>query len=219
MNIKIIIDLLLICLFLTAMSFRVFGGIYHEITGVIIFAVFIMHSIINIKWYKNLKKGRYQWKRKAVLCINLLLLLCAFMLILTGILHSKELFHLASEEDNSLMGSWKIHTLAAYWSFMLISIHLGIYWSTMLNKIYRNKSKKGISVLRISGILVSVYGIMEFVNRKIASKLILYYSFDFWHTSEPLYSYMLSYLSIMVTVAFISYYVIRFKKKNDNSSA
>lgn len=213
MNIRIFIDLLLICLFLTAMSFKIIGGIYHEITGMIIFTVFIIHNIINIKWYKNLKTGTYNWRRKAILCINLMLIICAFLLILTGILHSKELFHLASEEDNSIMGSWKIHSLAAYWTFMLISIHLGIYWSFILNKIYHNKNKKGIVLLRISGVCLSVYGIVEFIDKKILSKLILYYSFDFWHTSEPLYSYIISCFSIMTMVAFISYYTIRFKKK------
>lgn len=217
MNKRIFIDLLLLCLFLTAMSFRIIGGIYHEITGIVIFVLFIIHNVINIQWYKNLNTGEYKWKRRLILCINLMLIIFAILLILTGILHSKELFHLVSEDDNSIMGSWKIHSLAAYWTFLLISIHLGIYWSYILNKIYHNKSRIGIILLRVSGALFSVYGVVEFIDRKILSKLVLYYSFDFWHTSEPLHTYLISYLSIMTMVAFLSYYFIRFRKRINNT--
>lgn len=210
-NKRLIIDILMTICILTAMSYRIIGGIYHEIAGIIMLVLFIIHNILNIDWYKRLKKGSFKWQRIIITITTFLLLVSFLILIITGILHSKELFGLASEEDNSLSAAWQIHALAAYWTFIFISIHLGIYWSTILNKILFIKNKISITALRITGILISIAGIKECMDRNIGSKLILYYSFDFWHTSEALYSYMASYVSIMTLIAFISYYIIRLK--------
>lgn len=210
MNIRIFIDLAMTALILTAMAFRIIGGITHEIIGVAVIILFIWHNILNYRYYRGLARK----KRYAGTAINLLLLLTATVLAISGILHSKDLFGLASEENNSVAGSWKIHALAAYWTFVLISVHLGIYWNTIFGKFPFKHNVYAVYALRITAAIIALLGIRAFFVRNLASKLVLYYSFDFWHTSEPAISYIASYLTIMVMLSFISYYVLKVTKRN-----
>ena len=213
MNIRIFIDLVMTALILTAMAFRIIGGITHEIIGVAVIVLFIWHNILNYRYYRGLVRKNIK-KRRAGTAINLLLLLTATVLAVSGILHSKDLFGLASEESNSVAGSWKIHALAAYWTFVLISVHLGIYWNTIFGKFPFKHNIYAVYALRITAAIIALLGIRAFFVRNLASKLVLYYSFDFWHTSEPAISYIASYLTIMVMLSFISYYVLKVTKRN-----
>lgn len=211
MNKKILIDIIMLICVLCAISYRIVGGIYHEIIGLTFLSFFVIHNILNIKWYKNIKAGKYNRLRFIITVLNILLIICTIILITTGIMHSKEIFGFATDED-SISASWKVHALFAYWFFVLASIHLGIYCHTILIKIPVYKNKKFIILGRIFFLITALIGIKEFMDRNIGSKLILYYSFDFWHTSEPLYSYIASYISIMCLFAFVTYYLIRIKK-------
>jgi hypothetical protein len=194
------------------MAYRIIGGITHEIIGITIFALFITHNLLNIRWYRTIGKGGYTKRRYGIITVNLLLAVTALVLVVSGILHSKELFGLATEEDkNSVFGAWQIHALAAYWVFVLVSVHLGIYWSTIVSKFWP-AAKPLTIILRISAAIAALWGIRAVLERKLGSKLILYYSFDFWHTGESVYSYMASYLTIMILFAFVTYYCLRIKK-------
>ena len=199
-------------LILTAMAYRIIGGITHEITGLAAIVFFICHNILNYRWYRNLTEKKYTFRRYAITAVNLLLILTALVLAVSGILHSKELFGLATEENDSFAGSWQIHTLAAYWTFVLISVHLGMYWNTISGKFWPKRSIAVAYVLRAAAAVTALWGIKAFIARNLGSKLILYYSFDFWHTGEHAFSYMASYLTIMVMLAFTTYYILRIKK-------
>jgi hypothetical protein len=213
MNVRIAVDLAMAALILTAMAYRIIGGITHEIIGITTFALFTTHNLLNLRWYKTIGKGGYTKRRYGIITVNLLLAMTALVLVVSGILHSKELFGLATEEDkNSVFGAWQIHALAAYWVFVLVSVHLGIYWSTIVNKFWPAANRTLCNIFRIGVAIAALWGIRAVLERKLGSKLILYYSFDFWHTSEPIYSYMASYLTIMILFASVTYYCLRIRK-------
>lgn len=212
MNIRIALDSAMTVLILTAMAYRIIGGIAHEITGVAAIALFICHNILNYRWYRNLAAKRYTGRRYAVTAVNVLLVLNALVLAVSGILHSKDLFGLASEENDSFAGRWQIHALAAYWTFVLISVHLGIYWNTIAGKFWPRRSAIMAYALRAAAAITALWGIKACLERNLGSKLILYYSFDFWHTEEHALSYMASYFTIMVMLSFTTYYILKIKK-------
>jgi quercetin dioxygenase-like cupin family protein len=178
----------------------------------LVLALFIVHNALNFRWYKTIGKGRYTKKRYGITIVNILLAVTAMVLLVSGIMHSKELFGLATEDENSVFGAWQIHVLAAYWMFVLVSVHLGIYWSTVISKFWPSGSRIAGSVLRLTAFIAALFGIYACMSRNLGFKLILYYSFDFWHTSEPLFSYIASYLAIMILFCFITYYLLKVKK-------
>lgn len=62
-KLQMIIDIIMFILFLILTGYHITGNIVHEILGVITFVLFIVHHIINIKWYKALPKGKYTTRR------------------------------------------------------------------------------------------------------------------------------------------------------------
>ncbi len=209
MNRKIALDLIMTALVLVLLAYRIIGGVTHELIGLTMLVLFVLHNWLNVGWYKTLGKGRYNGRRIFITSVNVLLFVSALVLICSGILHSKELFGFTYEEENSLAGGWEIHSLAAYWMFLLMSIHLGFYWKRVINRLFPYNGRRLTITLRLTAALVALWGIKAFFSRNLASKLILHYSFDFWHTSEPAWSYMASYLTIMVLFAFATYYLLK----------
>lgn len=57
MKIKIGIDFLMTVLLLLLMAYQITGQKLHEWFGAGMLALFILHNILNIKWYGNLSKG------------------------------------------------------------------------------------------------------------------------------------------------------------------
>ena len=41
------------------MAYSLIGELFHEIAGSLIFILFIVHHILNRKWYSNVAKGKY----------------------------------------------------------------------------------------------------------------------------------------------------------------
>ena len=46
--------------------------------------LFISHNILNVKWYRNLFKGKYSGFRILQTVVNLALLLCMLSLMISG---------------------------------------------------------------------------------------------------------------------------------------
>ena len=56
-QIKIFIDVVMYLIFLYLMSYRAGRGLLlHGILGCILFALFVLHHILNVRWYGGLKK-------------------------------------------------------------------------------------------------------------------------------------------------------------------
>ena len=71
---KITIDILMYILFIILMGHHITENIIHEILGVALFVLFLIHHILNIKYYKTIFKGKYTYKKTVILIIDLLLI-------------------------------------------------------------------------------------------------------------------------------------------------
>lgn len=72
---KIILDITMTIMFIILMGYYITGNTVHEILGTITFVLFIIHNILNIKWYKSIFKGKHGFQRTFHIIINLLLFL------------------------------------------------------------------------------------------------------------------------------------------------
>lgn len=60
---KIAIDVSLSILLLCCMAYHLTGNSGHEWLGTVFLIVFTIHQAANIRWYKNLFKGKYSYYR------------------------------------------------------------------------------------------------------------------------------------------------------------
>lgn len=80
---KIIIDILMTCALLFLMGYQFWGDVAHEWVGAGMFLAFILHHILNRRWYLSLFRGR--WTPAHIISAALDLLLFLTMLGLMGI--------------------------------------------------------------------------------------------------------------------------------------
>ena len=59
MMLKMGIDLVMTVLLLCQMAYILVGETVVEYLGTSMFVLFILHHLLNRKWYRSLKKGRY----------------------------------------------------------------------------------------------------------------------------------------------------------------
>lgn len=214
---KLAIDLIMTVLILVALACRLTGTTIHELLGVTLFILFVVHNILNWRWYKALLKRRYNTLRIFHTVVNLLLLITLLALLLSGVMLSRTVF--AFMDLNGGLFARKLHMLSTYWGFILMSVHLGMHGDiimaavrTMVKMTSANRSRT--FALQIMAALLALYGVHAFFSREIGTKLILYYTFDFWNYDQSPVIFFVDYLSIMGLVVCITHYAVRLIQRN-----
>lgn len=200
-------------LLLCQMAYMLIGETAHEWIGTVMFALFILHHILNVKWYRNLIRGRYTVLRTVQTLVNFLLLFSMIGLMVSGIMMSREVFAFLSIDGG--MGFARIlHMLAAYWGFVLMSVHLGFHWGMVIGMVRkvskRNQTSKSRTwFLRALALLLCGTGIYAFLKNDLASYMLLKNQFVFFDMEQPLLLFFAEYIAMMGLWACIAYYAGR----------
>ena len=129
--IKIVADILMTIILLLLMSYLMIGSELHEWLGAGMFVLLVIHHVLNIRWGKNLFRGKYTPFRILQTIIFGLVLVCVIGSMYSGIVLSRHIFM-----DLSVIGSKSmariIHMLSAYWGFLFMGIHLGLHWNMVV---------------------------------------------------------------------------------------
>lgn len=211
LKIKISIDIIMTIFMLLEMAYQLTGNLFHEIAGVTLFGLFFVHNILNIKWYKSFNKGKYNFRRIISAVINLLLLTVMIILMITGIMISRDVF--AFLGLNGGLTVQQLHSCAAAWGLVFMSIHVGIHWQMLINMIVKitRKSHKNIIVTSAKYIIVVgivICGIKASFDLHIGSKLLMEAAFSYWNFEESTIGFFLAYLSIMGIYVVSTYYLL-----------
>jgi len=213
MSIKLAIDLFMVVLLLVAIASKLTGNTAHELLGVSLLTLFIVHNVLNRRWYQTVLKRKYNTRRILNTAVNLLLLVMVLMLMISSVMISRTVFAFIPV-DGGLIAR-QMHILATYWGFILISIHIGMHWRMIIGAA---RKKLGITALnrysrfalRVMAVLIAVYGAYAFFAREVGSRLILYYTYSYWNFDESAMFFFTDYLSIMGVYICVTYYVLKF---------
>lgn len=217
-NVRMIVNVSMTIVLLGLMSYSLIGETTHEILGTIMVVLFIVHHILNRKWFGALNKGRYSAFRICQTILVFLMLISVCLSAISGIIISKHLYvFLGLSQGMAVFRS--IHIVCAYANYILMSLHLGLHWNSMISAMTSKAGKSNTVlwwILRVITIVVSLYGIYAFVKRQIGEYLFLsqqYVSFD---TSEPLILFYIDYIAIMVLFVAVGHYLGMLLKKADS---
>ena len=207
--VKIAVDILMTLVLLLLMAYSLIGEAAHERLGIGMFALFIMHHALNSHWRKNLFCGKYTALRILQSCIVALLLLCIVGSTLSGIILSRHVFAFLPISGGSALAR-TVHMLSGYWGFVLMSLHLGLHWSTitgMAGHLFRKPSAARTWTVRILGLLISAYGVYAFLKRSIGEYLLLRTPFVFFDFGEPVIFFLIDYIAVMSLFVWIGHYL------------
>ena len=217
MKIKLIIDLLMSLLLLCLMAYQIVGDVLHEWCGAAMLVLFIVHTVLNLKWYGNLFKGKYTGLRIIETVLNFAVLTSILCLGYSGIVMSRYLFVFLPINRGMALAR-VMHLAASYWGFVLMSLHLGLHWSMimgMMRKVFHiTTSNLAIKlVLRISTLLISAYGVYAFITEKIIDNLFLQTHFVFFDYEASAVTVFCKYIAMIVLFMAIAYYSTGFIRK------
>ena len=195
-NIRLIIDIAMTVLLPMLMAYSLIGETFHEIVGTAVFVLFIVHHILNRKWYGALFKGKYNARRIFQTVLDMLILVFMLLQPISGILMSKHLYTFLPTLPISAQAR-SIHMLLAYWGYVLICIHAGTHLAAPMKNLFM-KSKKIFAAVCVTAVCISVYGCAAFIKRGFPGYMSGRTMFAFFDYSEPRVYFFLDYLAIMI---------------------
>lgn len=148
---KLLLDVVMLVLLTLMYSKMAINMAFHEIGGLVLFLLFILHLIINHKWITGVTKKLFSKslpiKTRIGYIINFLLLISFILVCISGIFISKVLF-----QFNSGM-VWKtIHYSSAAIALILIGIHIGLHLR-MITSFVKKKIKLPAPAGKVIGVI------------------------------------------------------------------
>ena len=172
-------------IFVYLMSYRAGGGLFlHGVCGCILFALFIIHHLLNIRWYAGLGKGKYNWTRKSFAVIDFILLGIMILMAISSVMMSGSVF--AFSPFIATQFARDLHVSSTAWGFILMGLHLGLHTNSSFKKLVRiikEKNKKYLLYLyRLLFFIFLVFGIFYFIKSELWKSMFMipkeFYNFN-----------------------------------------
>ena len=196
---RLAFDLIAAGLLLLGLAYWWLGNTVHELAGTGMFLLVIMHNVFNRRWYGRIPKEKRHGRGLFNIGITLVLLVAMLALLVTSVLISNTLSGFMSAYGGFTVR--QIHTLAAYWVLVIVSVHLGLRWP-MLMGVARKLT--GITqpnalrtlVLRAVAVLIAVYGVWSSFELAIGTKLSMQATLDWWNFEESVAGFFVHCIAI-----------------------
>ena len=214
---RIILDIVMTCLFIVLMGYYVTDNTLHEILGTITFVLFILHNILNIKWYKSIFKGKHNFQRTFHIVINLLLFIAMIGMMISGIMISSDVFDFLNIKTP--MFGRNLHIISTAWGFILMAIHVGFHITGIMNKLNtKMKNSTFEYVYYFITILLIGFGIYSFIALRLWEEMFLLTHFKFFDYEQSTILFFLKYVDLLIAIVLVIYFVLNIIKKLSNKN-
>lgn len=124
-------------LFILMFKKNVFGLAFHEIAGLAVLGMFVLHKVLNLKWIASVSKNLFNkdlsTRVKIGYLVDVLLLIAMTLIALSGFFISKIVFNI--NDDNHM---WKaIHYMSSDIGLALVGIHVGLHYDLIVLTVKR----------------------------------------------------------------------------------
>lgn len=204
------VDICLTVLLPILMAEILTGQEFHEWAGTVMAALFIIHHVLNWRWWKNIWKGGYKPVRFVSVMLNLLMLADISALVVSGIMMSGFVFDWLPVSGGMIL-SRRLHLFASYWGLVLMSLHLGLHWSMAVKlgkRLRKGEDPDRLAVWLARGLAaaVALFGIFALARQNIADYLFLRTAFVFWDETKTAFLYFAEVIAMMGLFIAIGYY-------------
>jgi len=105
----------------------------------------------------------------------------------------------------------QIHTLAAYWALVIVSVHLGLRWPMIMGVartffgISRPSAARSWALRLIAG-AVAIHGVWSLFVLGMGTKLTMQVTLDWWNFEDSVASFFVHCIAIAGLSMFLTYY-------------
>ena len=208
-RVRLLLDFLGVALIIACLAYWWLDNLTHELFGIALFVLVIVHNVFNRRWYGGVTKRRMDATRVVNLVTIVCLAIGMLVMLVTSLLVSRDLFPFTA-----LSGAFsvrEIHMFAGYWVLLIIAVHLGTRWEVVMNVFRATLGLQTPNVVRawsakILALVVSAWGVKSFSEMAFGAKLMLTYSLDMWDFNESTLGFFLNYGSIVGLFAAVTHY-------------
>lgn len=208
---RLVFDVVAAGLLLFSLSYWWLGNIAHELAGTAMFLLVIVHNVFNRRWYGTVPEARREARGLLNIAVTFLLLVAMLALLITSVLISNALSGIMSAYGGFTVR--QVHTLAAYWVLVIVSVHLGLRWPMILG-VARNLT--GISqpnamrmlVLRVAALLIAIHGIWSSFELGLGTKLSMQMTLDWWNFEQSVAGFFIHCIAIAGLYIFLTHHAM-----------
>lgn len=196
------IDAAMAVAFVAVMATALVQEVPHEYLGIALFALVIVHVVVNRRWFACLACGRYDAVRALQLVAVAGLLACvAGQAASSVVLSEHALWWLPA-----LPGAgWarRVHMLCSYWGFVFAFAHAGLQFRTALARMgtRRRFGRPAVWAGRVALIAVACFGAWSFAALGLLAYLAGQVEFAFVDQAAPLSLAFAQYAAVAVFIA------------------
>lgn len=216
-SIKILIDVTMTVLFMIQMAYHITGNALHEWLGMLLFGLFMLHHLLNLRWHQNLFKGKYPPIRVLMLTLDAALFVSMLGMMVSGILLSREVFgflHLRAG-----MFGRRLHMVSTAWGYLLMAAHIGLHWGQVVAAMRRHTAGRIPKWLpTAAAAALSAYGVIAFYRRGLWRYLFLLVEYAFFDYGERPILFFADYAAILILFASLGYYGVKLLRKSERRS-
>ena len=197
---KFLFDVILLALFVAELSFHHLPKILHEILGVAMAAVIIIHVAINFRRLKSLFK-KFSSRKIFIVTTDFLLALTSTIIFFAGVCMSNYLFaDWISFELRRNMTLHQLHVAAPYMMMILIGVHVGFHAQELRQKFLSAKNFFNAAIVTFAA--VGAFGL--FFNR-VHDRILMKHIFATPATDLPAPLFMLIIFGGVIFFALITF--------------
>lgn len=216
-KLRIILDIVMTCLLIILMGYYITDNTVHEILGTITFVLFIIHNILNRKWYKSIFKGKHNFQRTFHIIINLLLFTTMLGMMISGIMISSDVFDFLNLKTT--MFGRSLHMISTSWGLVLMAIHIGFHITGIMNKLNAKMKNSTFEYVYYFILLILIgLGVYSFISLRLWEEMFLLVDFKFFDYEQSVILFYLKYISILFTISFVIYSIFNLIKKIKNGN-
>lgn len=148
---KLILDAVLLLFLALMYQKQALGMRFHELGGLALCVLFIVHKLLNRKWIAQVTAGIFRGRVRlnSLWVTDLLLLLAVTGVLVTGLCISRTLP--TALRNGFRLQTW--HYFAAAVSLVLTGVHLGLHWPLIRNAVWNKLPLRG-RVRQVTGIVL-----------------------------------------------------------------
>lgn len=197
-------------LLVTALAYDWLGNVAHEIIGTAMFALLALHNTINRFWYpRTLRIGGRSLHGWTNIVGVALLVFTSLLLLATSLLISRSLFSFLGL--NGGFNARQIHGAVAWWMLIIVSLHVGLRWSMIMNAVRGWMGLAGPSLprtfaLRTLAAAVMACGAYGFIVIGFKSKLLAEITMSYWDFDSAALGFFLHVISVAGLCIGLSHY-------------
>lgn len=209
---RLVLDLVAAGLLLFGFSYWWLGNVSHELAGTTLFLLVIAHNVFNRRWYGTLRMVKRDARGLFNVVATLLLLVAMSALLATSVLISKALSGIMSAYGGFTVR--QIHTLAAYWVLVIVSVHLGLRWPMLMGVARKligitQSNASRTFILRSIAALIALHGLWSSFVLGVGTKLSMQVTLDWWNFEESVAGFFAHCIAVAGLYICLTYYAMK----------